>query len=354
MGSWGHSLCMVWCFWEVVTCSTLQNVGPCVVSTKEVSFNCSKRMLAAVPGQIWDNATMLDISLNHLNLSHRKTIWELRRFHHLVKLNLSGNYLPLLEKDSLGIQAVLQVLDLSSCQLAGMEAGALQAFPKLQKLFLGNNQLQNPQPVALKEAKTLLFLNLYGNSPLRTHPPKWLKKIDKILWPAGSHGKASRGTSEEPAKQNTGNFLILKRKLLSDLDEDPTRAGNNETNVRKKQSSKTWPYLVAVLVTAIFTSISIAVVAKCRLLHRYLASYRHTLLREGDTCSQGVPAGHEMNPLRQNAVKQGPDALTCEEPEDNGFIEDNYIQATEKERAERAAEELKDEEDDTGVHFPIS
>uniref|UniRef100_A0A8C9SNP6 Chromosome 1 open reading frame 210 n=1 Tax=Scleropages formosus TaxID=113540 RepID=A0A8C9SNP6_SCLFO len=104
------------------------------------------------------------------------------------------------------------------------------------------------------------------------------------------------------------------------------------TDVNRNQSSKTWPYLVAVLVTAIFTSISIALAAKCKLLHRYLASYRHTLLRE---------------------ARQGTDATVCEEPDDDGFIEDNYIQASEKERAERAAEELDDEGEVIDVHFSI-
>ncbi|KPP71869.1 leucine-rich repeat transmembrane neuronal protein 4-like, partial [Scleropages formosus] len=286
-----------------------------------VLFNCSQQMLAAIPDQVWDNVTVLDISQNQLNLIHPKTLWELRRFRQLVKLNLSGNYLPLLEKDTLGIHPLLQVLDLSRCQLAGIEVGALQAFPKLQALFLGNNQLQDPLPVALKEPNTLAFLDLFGNSRLKTNPPYWLK-IKSVLWPAESDGRESRDISQE-------------------------------TDVNRNQSSKTWPYLVAVLVTAIFTSISIALAAKCKLLHRYLASYRHTLLREGDTCSQGVPAGHEMNPPSLDAARQGTDATVCEEPDDDGFIEDNYIQASEKERAERAAEELDDEGEVIDVHFSI-
>ncbi|XP_018609767.2 type III endosome membrane protein TEMP [Scleropages formosus] len=352
MKSWGHSLCMVWCLWEVVIGSTLQNVGPCVVSTKEVLFNCSQQMLAAIPDQVWDNVTVLDISQNQLNLIHPKTLWELRRFRQLVKLNLSGNYLPLLEKDTLGIHPLLQVLDLSRCQLAGIEVGALQAFPKLQALFLGNNQLQDPLPVALKEPNTLAFLDLFGNSRLKTNPPYWLK-IKSVLWPAESDGRESRDISQEAAEQNISKFMPLKRKLLARVEEESTRAGNNETDVNRNQSSKTWPYLVAVLVTAIFTSISIALAAKCKLLHRYLASYRHTLLREGDTCSQGVPAGHEMNPPSLDAARQGTDATVCEEPDDDGFIEDNYIQASEKERAERAAEELDDEGEVIDVHFSI-
>uniref|UniRef100_A0A673WYJ4 Chromosome 1 open reading frame 210 n=1 Tax=Salmo trutta TaxID=8032 RepID=A0A673WYJ4_SALTR len=88
--------------------------------------------------------------------------------------------------------------------------------------------------------------------------------------------------------------------------------------------SKSWQYLVAVLVTAISLSLLIAVLAKCQLVRRYLASYRHTRLIEGDT--------GEMD-------------MEDEEDDDDGFIEDNYIQASERERAKRALE-LQEEDDD--------
>uniref|UniRef100_A0A6Q2X6L1 Type III endosome membrane protein TEMP n=1 Tax=Esox lucius TaxID=8010 RepID=A0A6Q2X6L1_ESOLU len=65
--------------------------------------------------------------------------------------------------------------------------------------------------------------------------------------------------------------------------------------------SKSWQYLVVVLVTAISLSLLITVLAKCQLIRRYLASYRHTRLTEG-----------HMN--------------MDEEDDDDGFIEDNYIQ----------------------------
>uniref|UniRef100_A0A3B3SLJ6 Uncharacterized protein n=1 Tax=Paramormyrops kingsleyae TaxID=1676925 RepID=A0A3B3SLJ6_9TELE len=67
--------------------------------------------------------------------------------------------------------------------------------------------------------------------------------------------------------------------------------------------SKSWVFPVAVLASAIFISVFIGLAAKGRLIYRYLASYRHTLLPEVD------------------------------EMDDDGFIEDNYIQDCERERA---------------------
>ncbi|TNN24051.1 Type III endosome membrane protein TEMP [Liparis tanakae] len=58
-----------------------------------------------------------------------------------------------------------------------------------------------------------------------------------------------------------------------------------------KYKAHNWAFLVAVLVTAISISVLIALLAKCQVVRRYLASYRHTRLRETDTVSQCDPAG---------------------------------------------------------------
>lgn len=52
-----------------------------------------------------------------------------------------------------------------------------------------------------------------------------------------------------------------------------------------------WQFLVGVLVTAISVSLLIALLAKCQVVRRYLASYRHTRLREADNVSQCDPSG---------------------------------------------------------------
>lgn len=132
----------------------------------KASFNCSWRKLDHIPTEIWDNATTLDLSQNHLNLTNSQHLRQLQRLDQLVTLNLSGNYLPLLGKDNLCSLPSLHTLDLSGCQLTSIEAGALQGLPRLGKLFLGHNRLQVPLSVSTRDIVTISFLDLHGNQEL--------------------------------------------------------------------------------------------------------------------------------------------------------------------------------------------
>lgn len=124
--------------------------------------------------------TKLDLAGNNLVLSDLQTLKALQRFDKLVYLNLSANYLPLLARDMFSSFSFLEVLDLSSCQLTVIEEGALEALPRLQKLFLGHNKLQTSQSPVLKNLSGVLsLLDLQGN-PALYDGPKQARRVIRL------------------------------------------------------------------------------------------------------------------------------------------------------------------------------
>ncbi|KAF3858678.1 hypothetical protein F7725_011879 [Dissostichus mawsoni] len=120
-----------------------------------------------------------------------------------------------------------------------------------------------------------------------------------------------------------------------------------------------WSYMAAGLGTALTISLLIVMTVKFRLFHRFLASYRHSLLQEADGVSQygqdELPYPHSvMGRIREGS---GGDPRGLDD-DDDGFIEDNYIQASEKHRAEREREEEEEEEgiedSDDDLQFTIA
>lgn len=115
-----------------------------------------------------------------------------------------------------------------------------------------------------------------------------------------------------------------------------------------------WSYLAAGLGTALTVSLLIVVTVKFRLFHRFLASYRHSLLEEADGVSQ---YGQEDVSFPNSVMgRMGTVGRTLDD-DDDGFIEDNYIQASEKDRAEREREEEEGgeetEDSDEDLEFTI-
>lgn len=152
-----------------------------------------------------------------------------------------------------------------------------------------------------------------------------------------------------------GGHNTFQRHLLIEDDESA------ETNRTVKSTAPddsgspkglNWSYLAGGLGVALSLSLIIIMAVKFRLFHRFLASYRHSLLQEMDGVSQYGQYDEQTLPSsvsgRLGTITRGMERV---EDDDDGFIEDNYIQASEKDRAEREgvgveADDTEDSDDD--------
>lgn len=145
------------------------------------------------------------------------------------------------------------------------------------------------------------------------------------------------------AATDAGGHQGSQRRLL--VDEDHHNSTNIERAANPDESPKSleWSYLAAGLGAVLTVALLIVMAVKFRVFHRFLASYRHSLLQETDGVSQyGQEDVSFPNSVsgRLGVLGGTPGRL---DEDDDGFIEDNYIQTSEKDRA--AVEREEDEED---------
>lgn len=120
------------------------------------------------------------------------------------------------------------------------------------------------------------------------------------------------------------------------------------------RKSLEWSYLAAALGTVLTISLLIVMTVKFRLFHRFLASYRHSLLQESDGVSQYGQEDVSFPSSVSGRLGVVGRTVSGLDDDDDGFIEDNYIQSSEKDRAEREREEVEDMEDsDDDIQFTI-
>uniref|UniRef100_A0A8C4S406 Si:ch73-185c24.2 n=1 Tax=Erpetoichthys calabaricus TaxID=27687 RepID=A0A8C4S406_ERPCA len=342
----------------------------------EEVWNCSMKSLKQIP-DLPENVTILDLSMNKINFLGTEEQNPLRHLQNLHLLNLSNNPIPHLQSRIFSRLRNLQLLDLSRCGLETIEPDAFQGLTNLMMLIVSNNKLKGALPEALLQLDSLVVLDLRNNDLTRAELnfKEWLEKV-KVLRLQGNKWNCSHEENEQILMRTAASTVKC---LLQDKQKDwairheewrderafslflkkrdtVSLANNTKMAEQDDKTSRgySWQYIVIVLGVAIGLSVFIAVAVKCKLFHRYLSSYRHSLLNEPDAYSNYEPDNMAVRIPDQYRTGSQTHASTHSaselEDDDDGFIEDNYIQASERQRAEQEAE--LDEEDD--LHFTIS
>ncbi|NWZ77963.1 LRC19 protein, partial [Poecile atricapillus] len=302
------------------------------------------------PSSLPRNITSLDLSFNSLVMPHHRTL--LKHFPSLHSLNLSSNAKLTLSPGVFSNLEALLLLDLSSCGITYIHMDTFKGLGNLHTLLLRNNSLQELDVPFLLPLKSLFHLDLQHNTLVSVdtwslqlmetvpqvrlegnpwvcdcsaHPlQQWLQRRrgERWGWLAGDVSGRQNLEHRSMGLENEEHWVCHRLTMcLSCV---------TATALPASKGGRSWPYLVGFLATAIGLSILIALAAKCKLVHKNFASYRHRPLPEISSIG-GSPMEDSSSWDRGSCGSHSiPDAADLQAEDDDGFIEDNYIQPSEQ------------------------
>ncbi|NWT61516.1 LRC19 protein, partial [Erythrocercus mccallii] len=318
------------------------------------------------PSSLPRNITSLDLSFNSLVMPHHRTL--LKHFPSLHSLNLSSNAKLTLSPAVFSNLGALRLLDLSSCGITYIHMDTFKGLGNLHTLLLRNNSLQELDVTFLLPLKALFHLDLQHNAlvsvntwslqlmetvpqvhlegnPLvcncSAHPlQQWLQRRRALdSQDLGCQVKerfARESNTTQPITATENNSKLCRFRGLENGEHCVCHRLTmclscvTATALPAGKGGRSWPYLVGFLVTAIGISILIALAAKCKLVHKNFASYRHRPLPEISSIG-GSPMENRSSWDRGSCGSHSiPDAADLQAEDDDGFIEDNYIQPSEQ------------------------
>ncbi|NWX90045.1 LRC19 protein, partial [Nothoprocta pentlandii] len=299
------------------------------------------------PSSLPRNITGLDLSFNSLVMPSHGTL--LMHFPSLLSLNLSSNALLTLYPAVFSNLRALRLLDVSSCSISYLHSEAFKGLVNLHTLLLGNNSLRELEISLFLPLEAVFHVDLQNNAlismdtvvlrQMETIPQVHLEGnpwvCDCSTSPLQQWLRNRKGERTGMGNRHQGHFGTHVALTCTALTRDVLMCFScTAATAPAGKGGRSWPYLVGFLVAAITISILVVVAAKCKLFHKNFASYRHRPLP--DTSSIGGSHMEESTSWdRDTSGRGGSESLPMPNAglhteDDDGFIEDNYIQPSEQ------------------------
>ncbi|XP_077201350.1 leucine-rich repeat-containing protein 19 [Paroedura picta] len=308
------------------------------------------------------------LTLRNKNLSLNDAIKILHNNSDITELYLSNNAIPVLCNYSFHNLSKLVILDVSNNSIQTVEQAAFAGLNKLTTLYLQNNKIAHLDSSVFRFLESLKILNLENNHLGYFEVEVSLNLSSITLF--GNPWNCSCGLLSLQRWLNNSQLTVIenttcafpetlktqpiKRALISNCNrEEETEAissvyvsidssnvtgayGHNDTDRKLLYSGfpplgKSWKFLIGVLIVIVTTTMLIIIAIKVPAWYRHLISYSHSRLDEDepgmfeenfstDMCS--FPSGPDTNENDSVVVFEQFHTFV---PEDDGFIEDKYI-----------------------------
>ncbi|KAM4876690.1 leucine-rich repeat-containing protein 19 [Thomomys bottae] len=338
--------------------------------TSKIEIKCkfTEKNYTLIPADINNDVSILDLSYNQITLNITD-IQVLQKYFLLTKLNLSQNSISILHNNSFSNLSSLEILDICRNSINVIQQDAFIGLTKLKEIHLCQNKISQLNPEVFAPLSNPKVPNLQGNVTNYSNRPQLLHLELIILY--GNPWNCTCRLFNLQNWLNTSNVMLayedltmciypdnLKHyniktvpftpechsKLISATSEDlytysqsiskstVNSSLNNATrNTEHEPLGKSWAFLAGVVITVLVTSLLILFAIKCPVWYKFLLSYNHHRLKECEveTYEDGFTA-NTNSPSQIQHINSKDTIVIFEQlhsfaPDDDGFIEDKYI-----------------------------